>query len=211
MSNSPPVPPSQEEATRLHQRLLAADPTAPNDAAVAYLEPLCTWLCERNPRVDREACVQATEDAVLALIRQPHSYNPERQTLEVYLRISARGDLLNLLHKEWKHRQGRVSWERVELSPDAGKYLGRDEDPSLPLQIAEQVQETADSVPASVREGLTDPELRVLDLLLRKERRRDVYAEALGKLHLPPEERSKEVKRVKDRLAKRLKRAGVKR
>src|SRR5262249_36201830 len=122
--------------------------------------------------------------------------------------MSAQGDLRNLLARERKHLRKRVSLESVELSPDAGKYLGRTDDPSLPLQMAEEVRKTADAVPASVGEGLSDRKLKVLELLLKKERKTTVYARACGLQHLPFKEQQDEVKRLKDRIKQRLKRAG---
>src|SRR5438128_2056849 len=97
MSGSPALPPTQQESLQLHQRLLAGDPTAPNDLAVAYLEPLVAWLGEADARAPLEVHIEAAEDALLALIRNPHSYSSDLQTLEVYLRMSARGDVRNLL------------------------------------------------------------------------------------------------------------------
>jgi RNA polymerase sigma-70 factor (ECF subfamily) len=198
--------PTQEEALRLYQRLLDADPTAPSDLAAAYLEPLVLWLNEHNRGVAPEFCIEAAEDAVLALIRRPDAYRPDRLGLEAYLRMAAQGDLRNLLRGERRHHRHREPWEVVELSPGGGKYSWQ-EDPSLPLQIAEE-QRAAQSVPDSVREGLSEPETRVLELMLRGERKTSAYAAAYGIGHLPVEEQRREVKRVKDRLKKRWERAG---
>ena len=209
MSPPPPCPPSPKEALKIHQRLLDPDDLpASNDLAVAFLEPLRAWLAKTHGGVDPEIRDEAAEEAILALIRNPRSYHPEQLGLEEYLRMSAQGDLRNILRKERKHHQKRVPWESVELSPEAGKYLGREDDPTLRLRIAEEVEENAGTVPESVRQGLSEAETRVLELLLQKERRTARYAEALGILHLSPEEQEREVKRVKDRLKKRLERAG---
>jgi hypothetical protein len=63
------------------------------------------------------------------------------------------------------------------------------------------------TVPESVRTGLTREEQSVLALMRVKERKTAVYAAALGIAHLPPDAQRQEVKRMKDRLAKRLERA----
>lgn len=210
MSRSFALPPTPQEALALHQRLLAPDPTAANDLAEAYLERLVVWLGETNPNVPEDVRLEAAEDALLALIRKPESYSPQRQTLEVYLRLSARGDLRNLLRKERRHHQGRVSWEGVELLPNAGKYVGREEDPSLPLRLAEEKLNGADAIPESVRQRLSETDLHALELILRKERRLTEFAALYGLQHLPPEEQARTVKRHKDRLKKMLQRAGRK-
>jgi hypothetical protein len=143
VSSSPALPPTQQDAIALHHRLLVQDPTAANDLADAYLERLVAWLSETDPNVAEDIRLESAEDAILALIRKPESYSPERQTLEVYLRMSARGDLRNLLSKEQRHKKGRI---HVELLPDAGKYLGRNDDPSLPLRLAEEKQNVASAI-----------------------------------------------------------------
>ncbi len=210
MSSSPALPPTQQDAITLHQRLLAQDPTAANDVADAYLESLVVWLGETDARAPEDVRIEAAEDAILALIRKPDSYSPKRQTLEVYLRLSARGDLLNLLRKERRHGKGRTSWSSVELSPDAGKYLGRTDDPALPLRLAEERRSVAEAIPDSVRRGLSETDQCALELIHQKERRTSVYAALYGLLHLPANEQRRAVKRHKDRLKNVMKRAGRK-
>lgn len=207
MSSSPLPEPNRAEELALHQRLLEADPTAPADLAVAYLAGLVAWLTALNPRLDRDFCNQAADDALVALIKNPVAYQPDKQSLLIYLRLSAQGDLRNLLRREGRHQAVRVSWNAVELSADAGKYLGRDDDPSLPLQLAEAQRELLQAVPAAVRAGLSDAEMRGLLLLLAGERSNASWAEACGLAHLPPDEQDRAVKRLKDRLKKRLERA----
>jgi RNA polymerase sigma-70 factor (ECF subfamily) len=210
MPRSPAQPPTQQDALALHQRLLAQDPTAANDLADAYLELLVIWLGEIAPKVSEDIRLEAAEDAILALIRKPESYSPELQTLEVYLRMSARGDMLNLLSKERRHKKREVPYSSVELLPDAGKYLGRNDDPALPLSLAEEKQSGLSTIPGSVRRKMSETDLRALGLMLQKERRNAVFAELYGLLHLPTEEQERMVKRHKDRLKKVLKRAGGK-
>jgi RNA polymerase sigma-70 factor (ECF subfamily) len=194
----------------VYQRLLAQDPIATNDLVEMYLERLVVWLGETNPRVPEDIRIEAAEDALLALIRNPESYSRELQTLDVYLRMSARGDLLNLLAKEGRSNEGRVSWKSVELSRDAGKYLGQDDDPSVPLRLAEEQQQIANVLPESVRARLSETDQQAIELILLGERRTARFAELYQLLHLPAKEQEREVKRHKDRLKKVLQRAGVK-
>src|SRR5258708_39900453 len=108
MSLIPDHPPSEAEAIVLYARLLAQDPTAPADIALAFLHPLASWLPIVYPDLDEHLYQTAAEDALLTLIKQPTAYRPERQTLNVYLRLSARGDLLNLQRTERRHRERQV-------------------------------------------------------------------------------------------------------
>ncbi len=198
---------NDEEVLHLHHRLLERDPTAAHDLAASYLGPLVDWLSATDAGAPEDVRLEAAEEALLSLIRDPRSFSPDLQTLEVYLRMSARGDLLNLLRKERRHHRGHISLESVEHSADAGKYLGRDDDPLLPLRISEEAGRIAASVPEAVRRKLSDTDLRALELMLRGERRTSAFAE-LWELHqLPPGEQADEVNRRKDRLKKMLKRS----
>ena len=210
MFRSSAGPPAQEAAVVLHQRLLRQDPTAADDVAVAYLVHLVAWLGETDAGVPEDLRVEAAEDAILALIRNPASYSPERQTLEVYLRMSARGDLRNGLRKQRRHHEGRESLDGVELSPRGGKYLRRADDPSLPVLLAEEKQTVMDGVPDSLKRELSEVDRRALEMILERERRTSAFAALYGLQNLPPKEQFREVKRHKDRLKKVLKRAGGK-
>lgn len=193
--------PSQAQALRLHRQLCDNDGTAPVAVCRAYLDPLLTWIEDKNRRAPPELCEEAVHLALCGYLHDPATYDPERGELASYLRMAAQGDLLNLLGKEQRHQRGRVSLTAVELSPDAGKYLGREDDPSLRLRIAEE--QTADD---PVRDGCDEGERRVLDLMREGERHTAAYAAALGIGHLSGEEQERQVKRVKDRLKKRLER-----
>ncbi len=196
------------EADRLHRRLLDRDPLAPDALAIAFLEPLIRWLAEHNPSVHAHLVEHAAEDAILNLIRDPTSYKPGRSTLEAYLRMSAQGDLRNLLATEKRRTAGKKPLAAVELLDPDGKHTGREDDPALRLMIEEERAELERRIPASVREGLTECETRALELMLQGERRTSVYAEACGLAGLPAEQQEREVKRIKGRLTKRIQRAG---
>jgi hypothetical protein len=135
----------------LHQRLVDRDPTAPDDLADAFLVPLIHWLTEHNAALHPDLINEAAEEAVLALIHNPASYRPQDSRLEAYLRMSAQADLRNLLRRETRGRGRRGRLEVVELSPESGKYIGREGDPSLALMIEEELASLAESVPDSVR------------------------------------------------------------
>jgi Sigma-70 region 2 len=204
----PPTPlPDQAAEFRLHQRLLERDPTAAAELAAVYLDWLTDWLIAHNRRIDPALCEEAAGEALVALIRAPPSYKPDKRRLYVYLRMSAKRDLINAINKEEKHRQGRKSLASVELSPKAGKYLGRDDDPSLRLRVAEEAAIQRAEVPPSVWKGLTEPETRFLEAMLQGVKRTRELAPICGASHLPPREQRKEVHRWKDRLNRRIERA----
>lgn len=204
-------PPADDEGRELYQRLVANDPLAPSDLAVAYLDHLTVWLSTRNPGVDPSVCATAAEDAILALIKNPASYNPDKLSLTAYLHMSAAGDLKNMLAAEYRLAGRRASLEAVEHSTEFGKLLGDESyDPQAVVIGIETVQErigARDAITAGVRSKLSSVEKRALDLMSQGERRTEIYAAALGIEHLAFDEQRKEVKRVKDRLIKRFERA----
>lgn len=208
MTTCSPRSSPDEEARGLHARLLTADPTAPSHLATTYLDRLIDWLIEYNPNIDLHYCITAAEDAILSLIKNPNTYKPERQTLEVYLRLSASGDLKNLLRSERRHNKHRIGLGAVEHSSEMGKYLRSEA--ANPEAILEQRQEQSASlplIPAVVQAGLTQEEMKTLELMQEKERKTPVYAAILGISHLSFKKQKKEVKRIKDRLKKRLERS----
>jgi RNA polymerase sigma factor (sigma-70 family) len=209
---SPAGPTLATQHQELYQRLLAGDALAPSDLADAFLDLLATELQRYNPTADPHLCAEAAEDALLALIKNPRSYDPERAALAGYLRMSARRDLQNRLRKERRHSDRRADLEAVEISPVVGKYLQDGEaDPVHILIAREEIEEMIAAlprVPRAVLDGLTEQEREVLALMRRGERRTSEYARALCITHLPFAEQQRRVKQVKDRLQKRLQRAG---
>jgi RNA polymerase sigma-70 factor (ECF subfamily) len=198
---------SEEEERALHQRLVAGEETAPSDIARVFLDSLIAWLKARNSaEVPEELCIEASEDALIALVKSPQSYKPERgKRLFSYLRMSAQGDLRNILRREGRHWK-QITLDDVELSREGGKYLLVNEDPSLFLERQEENAHATKTIVGPVRDGLTESESRALDLILQGERKTMVFAEALGITHLPTRVQRTEVKRVKDKLKKRLER-----
>lgn len=206
MSVSPRRHVDREQERALHRRLVEDDPVAPAELAATYLASLFNWLKNRNRQVDEHLCEEAAEDALLVLIRNPASYHPDKRSLEAYLRMSGQGDLRNRLRKERKYLQRHRSWDDVELHKEAGKYHGAEN----PVPDGDEKPIRLESIVTQENEKLSEPERRVMDLLQKGERRTAVFAEAFGVSHLPLQEQRREVKRVKDRLKIRLRRAGRK-
>jgi hypothetical protein len=200
--------PSTEDAIGLHRRLLQRDPVGSADFAIAFLNPLIAWLQSTHSGADPMACAEAAGEAIIGFLNNPGAYDPGRLGVEAFLRMAAQRDLQNLLRKERRHQQNRRDWNVVEQASVDGKYLRREDDPSLPLQIEEARLRQAP--PETVWQQLTDVERRVWEQMQQGERRNSVFAVILGITHLPADEQRREVKRVKDRLNKRMERAGGK-
>jgi len=211
MTPAPRDLPSRDDELLLHGRLVAADPTATADLAEQYLAPLIEWLVGHNDRhVSKELFEEAASEALVSLMKRPQSFRPERSSgarpLFSYLCMSAQRDFQNILLRERRHTEGRRSLDSVEHSPDAWKYLGRDDDPALTLVIHEELTQGDQNILAPALDGLSDEEQQALRLMLDGERKTDVFARVLRLDHLPKPEREREVKRVKDKLKKRIER-----
>ncbi|MCA1718272.1 MAG: hypothetical protein LC781_16110 [Actinobacteria bacterium] len=199
------------EGRSLRDRLLAGDTTASNDVVAVYLDDLADWLEGRYPQEHPNDCSTAAADAILTFIRRPEVYDPERLTLKSYLRMSANGDMKNLLRSERRHGKRRVNLELAE--PTVEKQLRDEEaDPARILERRSDEEEAEERlrslIPDWLATGLTPEEVQMLGLMRIKERRTTVYAAALGISHLPFKEQQKRVKQTKDRLNKRTERMG---
>ncbi len=200
--------PSAEDALALHARLREHDPVAPSELANAYLDSLVDWLIRANPRVDPHLCCQAAEDAILALIKNPQSFKPEKGPLDAYLRMSAQADLRNALGRERRHSKRREQLEVVELVASDGNPQQGQGDPALVVEREEEEREAIElAVPLDLVQGFSREEQCVLDLMLKGERRTDAFARALAITDLPESDQRIEVKRIKDRIKRRMQRA----
>jgi hypothetical protein len=106
--------PGDEKGRNLRARLLAGDTTASNDVAIAYLDDLADWLEKQYYEQHPNDCLTAAQDAIVAFIKNPKSWRPDKKTLRGYLRMSADGDMKNLLEKERRHSEHRVNLELSE-------------------------------------------------------------------------------------------------
>jgi len=190
---------SQDEL-ELHHRLVNGDETASAEVFERYLTPLIEELCRYYQSVanrDRTLISDAVTEALFNYVEQPSNYDPSRASLRGYLKMSADGDLRNLLEKEKRREKPKESLDKiVELRGgvrkrnQTGKAL---EGKEIEAHIEEIVSDEADR--------------EVVEMMLDGVRKTERYAEVLGIDHLPIEEQRTKVKRAKDRLKKKLQRA----
>lgn len=188
--------PSEGESQQFLAKLLDGDPTATADFLAAFYPPLIAHVRSRNPKLDESAHHDAAVEAIVSLVKNPRSYSPEAGlSLESYLKMSAAGDLRNLLRKEQKHRIGRNPIEDVEPAAPAGND---------DLEMIDEVRHVTDTILPEVKRGLSPEQLAGLDLLLAGERSSAAFAAALKLTDEGPEPA---VKAFKDMIKKRIQRA----
>ncbi len=203
ISNTNSVSERQVELLELHDRLLSDDPTVTEEIFGIVTPDLEKHLRMRFPNlapsVDPDIYLFAVFETLTDYFKNPGKYDPDKSGLMTYLRLAARRDMQNLLRKESRHAKGRVSLDSVEF----GQSDGND--------ISEKVAEDLDGhrLIEDLKRGMTSVERDVFSLMLEGERSTRAAAEVMNIGRLPPVERAREVKRVKDRIKKRIQRMGI--
>jgi DNA-directed RNA polymerase specialized sigma24 family protein len=187
----------------LHVRLMAGDPVAPHDCIEHWLPKLIRLLCSRFPQAaarDEHMIWSAAHDALLEYTQNPHKYNPQKSSLQAYLYMAAKRDLLNSLRSDRTQNRDAVPIDSVEQS----HFIGNN---GIEEQVIQRVD--AQAVMRRVRTVFPGPmDWRILELILQGERSTAVFAEVLGIQHLPTEDQRRIVKQNKDRIVRRLERLG---
>jgi len=196
---------ASSDERKLHQRLIDRDETAPADVFVRYLDALIAVLSRYHPgevRRDKTLISDAVTEALFKYIDKPARYDPDRKCLGDYLRMSAEGDLKNLQAKERRMTQGKESLEAlVELRPEIwNSSVEAFSNPEQDLTEHELNERLRRLFP-------DEKDVEVVQMMLDGIRKTIFYADVLGIGHLPVDEQRTEVKRVKDRLTKVLRRA----
>jgi len=189
----------------LHRRLLEGEETASSEICERFLDPLIQDLNQYNRKVaDRDSSLipDAVVEALLNYIDEPGKFDPKRGDLYSYLRMSAEGDLKNLLDKEKRRTRNQENLEGdVEVDRKSR---------NSPLQLVSIPDQEAEK--QELREKLRDilqneKDVEVAEMILDGIRKTEHYADVLSLSDLPIEKQREEVKRTKDRIKKALKRA----
>lgn len=203
MPRAKSTPDRQAELLDLHNRLLSHDPVATEELFALVTSELEKHLRLRFPSlaggVDPDIYLSAVYEALTDYFKNPRKYNPAKSGLLTYLRLACRRDLQNLIRKESRHVSGRVSLESV-------KY-GRSDGNDISDRIADELD--GQRLVADLTQGMTSDERAVLALMMEGERSTRVAAEAMNIGHLSSGEQRRQVKRVKDRIKKRIRRRGL--
>jgi DNA-directed RNA polymerase specialized sigma24 family protein len=188
-------PPPADDAHWRGRLLDPADRLAPNEAAACFLPVLQARLSACHPRAADDLITTAADDALVDFLHHPEKFDPARSSLLGYLGMIAECDLKNARRAEGRHHPDpRIS---VELDDLAGNDSSDEE--------VSRFEDFPDLV--AVRDDLPPEERAFLDLMRQGEHCTEALAAVLGSGHLPPEEQRTLVKRVRDRIIKRLQRA----
>lgn len=186
--------PAPDEERELLNQLGTGTPVAREAVAVRYLPLLTRFLASRFARTDPDVREGAAHEVLVAFLNGTSGFDPTKGRLGAFLCRAARCDLLNLIERERKHREANRLHSVAEPAARGNSDHDRErfaDHPRLSAEIA-----------------AFGPEERAgLDLLLDDTRDTATCAARLGYGHLPAREQTAVVKRVKDRVKKRLARA----
>lgn len=147
---------------------------------------------------------EAVGQALLSYNDAPERYDPERAPLRGYLVMAAYGDYRNAVAKEARRTSGRVS-----LSDETDTEQDLADDRQNIEAVLDRIE--AEALWEAVAAAFPDPtDRQIVTLLINRVRSYEPYSKVLGLTNLPDDEQRKQVKRAKDRIAKRLRRIGQK-
>lgn len=185
-----------------HQRICArGDPTAFAEFAEWFYAPLVQDVRSRSgANADPALIEEAVAEALLDYHDAPERYDPSRASLRSYLVMAAYRDFQNA-----QARERRVTRQQISLF-----------DPALQEQDVMGSPGTAEEVESQLRveelwqlinEIFPDPtERRIVTLIINKVRSPEPYVSVLGLSDLPNEERLRQIRLVRYRLIRRLRR-----
>jgi hypothetical protein len=203
-----PDEPSREIQDRFHQRILENDVTAFAEFCEAVFPYLISYLRRSFPLVEEHMRETIAIDDLLAYKLEPQKYDPTKASLIGYLQMAARMDMLNAIDKEKRRQQHLSSFEEHLLQDRMlDEDLAANNSP-FENWLQDYQQLSYSELLDGLDSFLNETEKKVLKLMLEGVRETDPYAETLELTHLDVKSRRKEVKRVKDRLIKKLRRYG---
>lgn len=180
-----------------HQQILTRENPIAFAALAEWLyHPLVQDVYKRaGINADPILVEEAVGQALLDYHDTPERYDPYRASLRSYLVMAAYRDFQNAQAKE-----RRVTEHQVSLSdPALQEPVGSQEAIESHLQVEE--------LWGLINETFPDPtERRIVTLIVNKVRSPEPYARVLGLNNLPPEEQLRQVRLVKYRITRRLRR-----
>lgn len=188
----------------LHLRMLAGDRVASDEVFLRYHAYLVDNLRAFKHRkdldsADDEDMFNAVLDALQGYLRAPDRYQPERgKTLAGYLAMSAQGDLLNRFDR--RVRQVKL----VRFDTEERKEEPSDQGAGADAMSSRLISEETLAAIRSLAE--TPEEQTVLEAMIEGVRENAICAERLGLSDPSSPATAKQVNKIKDRLAKRIKR-----
>jgi RNA polymerase sigma-70 factor, ECF subfamily len=201
--------PPRDWQDQIHQRILQDDATAFAELCEAVLPVLVKFLQARCSEPDSHLCESTAIDCLLQYYQTPKIYNPDQISLFAYLRMAARYDLMSAVSQEQRLHQRMTNLDELAEGPHTLKDETRDSQIALDDLLQRHTDWSFAEITQALEANLDPLEKRCLWLMLEGVRENVRYVEALGLAEMDETEQRAEVKRVKDRLVKKLQRFGA--
>jgi RNA polymerase sigma-70 factor (ECF subfamily) len=200
--------PTREWQDQQHRRILKGEATAFAELCELALPHLVTFLRSKFAYAGNEDQETSAIDSLLTYHANPSQFRIGGISLFAYLRMSARYDMLNALDQK-----NRREWRWINIDSLDGRSELQGQEPFTDqLKLDEMLQEytslSFSDILNAVQSDLDEMERKILWLMLEGERSTERYAETMEITHLDEQAQREEVKRVKDRLMKKLRRLG---
>ncbi len=185
-----------------HQRILVRDdPIAFAELAEWLYNPLVQDVRKRaGINADPMLVEEAVGEALLNYHDAPEKYDPSQISLRSYLIMAAYRDLQNAQVKENKLAKHQISL--FDPAFQEGEIAGSQDTAEI-IQNKLQVEELWKLIDEIFPDST---ERRIVTLILNKVRSPDPYAQVLGLDDLPYDERLRQIRLVKYRITRRLRR-----
>ena len=200
--------PSRDWQDRIHQRILHNDSTAFAELCEAALPVLVKFLQRSFSDQDGYLCESTAIDCLLKYYQKPKTYNPKQISLFAYLRMAARYDLISAIGKEQRLHQRLTSLDELPGELQEPDDVARDSQEALDDLLQRHTDWSFDEIIKALETRLDRVEKRFLRLMLEGVRNNVRYADELNLADQDEADQRAEVKRVKDRLVKKLQRFG---
>jgi len=203
-----PDEPSRVKQDRYHQRILDKETTAFAELCDVALPYLISYLKKCFPQIELHLQETVAIDCLLEYKLNPHTYDPAKAPLLAYLKMAARMDMLNAIDKEKRRERHLSSLDEYPYSDQLPEGGTPDEHIPFDDWLQDHTQLSVSELLDGLDNFLDATEKKVLLLMLEGVRESDQYAGTLKLSQLDEKSRREEVKRVKDRLIKKLRRYG---
>jgi len=191
-----------------HKRILKEDVTAFAELSEYALPHLTSFLQQQFPNQEAHQIEIIAIDTLMIYLAMPEKYNPHKLSLFAYLRMAARGDMLNAIDKETRHEQRHQPIDDPTLQEQLPSLDLLTQTGELDEWLQTQTKLTRTELFQKLDEDLDKTDKEMLLLMFDGVRDTSRYADVMGITHLPQAEQQAQVKRAKDRLQKRLQRFG---
>jgi DNA-directed RNA polymerase specialized sigma24 family protein len=193
--------PGQEALLVLHEALLGGDIAARVRLAELLLPAMRRRFANRRD-LEHDEIDSIIGNCIATYLSAPDAYDRARAPLLAYLYRDIDGDVRNEVAKRSRRPEVAAEDEILELRAPRGNPTMEDEvvERLDPLDLP---RSQVEAVLAQIKE-LSQEDREILRLRVEGVRSTHVYAQVLGIAHLPAGQQRREVKRVKDRLDKRL-------